>query len=163
MRPCRLRYISNAEAERSTAAHWIASKGVPTSSAERSRRKYFTSRMREVLSARSSMRPRREKCHASPLRHRGVGDAVEQVAGLPDGCRKKSCGFVQAAGRLRGGFDDQVKPVQLQPHLRGDDLADAAGVFPRGTQAGKNRVRVLAVEREELDDVFLRGCLVALG
>ena len=66
MRPWRLRYISKAEAERSTAAHWMSSKGVPTSSAEWSSRKYFTSRMREVLSARSSIRPSRLKCHASP-------------------------------------------------------------------------------------------------
>ena len=65
MRPWRLRYISNALAERSTAAHWMSSTGVPTSCADGSRRKYFTSRMRDVLSARSSMRPRRQKCQPS--------------------------------------------------------------------------------------------------
>ncbi len=65
MRPWRLRYISNALAERSTAAHWMSSTVVPTSAAVGSRRKYFTSRMRDVLSARSSMRPSRQKCQAS--------------------------------------------------------------------------------------------------
>ena len=65
MRPWRLRYISNALAERSTAAHWMSSEVVPTSAAVGSRRKYFTSRMREVLSARSSMRPSRQKCQPS--------------------------------------------------------------------------------------------------
>ena len=46
--------------------------------------KYFTSRMREVLSARSSCRPRRAKCHASLWRHGGVGDALEHVAAQAD-------------------------------------------------------------------------------
>ncbi len=65
IRPWHFRYISNALAERSTAAHWMSSDVVPTSSALGSRRKYFTSRMREVLSARSSMRPSRQKCQLS--------------------------------------------------------------------------------------------------
>ena len=62
MAPWRLRYISSALAERSSAAHCdsscVAVAGVS--------RNDFTSRMRVAVSARSSSRPRRPKCHASP-------------------------------------------------------------------------------------------------
>ena len=66
MRPYFLRYISRALALLSSAAHWMVSRGVPTSAALGNSRKYFTSRIRDVLSARSSERPRRRKCQASP-------------------------------------------------------------------------------------------------
>ena len=60
------RYISSALAERNSADHWTTSSVVPTSLACGRRMKYFTSTIREVLSARSSSRPRRAKCQASP-------------------------------------------------------------------------------------------------
>ena len=82
MRPWRLRYISNALAERSTAAHWMSSNVVPTSSTVGSRRKYFTSRMRDVLSARSSMPSEPAEVPGLVVGHRRVGDAREQ-AGWP--------------------------------------------------------------------------------
>ena len=43
----------------------MSSDVVPTSAAVGSRRKYFTSRMRDVLSARSSMHPSWQKCQLS--------------------------------------------------------------------------------------------------
>src|SRR5580765_675207 len=43
----------------------MSSEVVPTSATVGRSRKYFTSRIREVLSARSSIRPRRQKYHAS--------------------------------------------------------------------------------------------------
>ena len=57
----------------------------------------------------------------------------------------------------RGGGDGQIKFVQLQPHVGGDDLADGAGVFPGGTNAREDGVRILRVERQEVNDVLLRG------
>ncbi len=65
MRPYLFRYISKPLTDLSTADQWMSSYGVPMSNADGSSMKYFTSRMRDVLSARSSIRPRRMKCHAS--------------------------------------------------------------------------------------------------
>ncbi len=44
----------------------MISNGVPTSATVGSNMKYLTSRMREVLSARSSRRPSLAKCQPSP-------------------------------------------------------------------------------------------------
>jgi hypothetical protein len=93
----RLRYILKAEAERSTAAHWRPSKGVPTSSVERSRRKYFTSRMREVLSARSLIRPSLAKCQASPCAIAASLTPVKRWLACFT-ASKKPCGFSRSPG-----------------------------------------------------------------
>ena len=81
IRPCRWRYISSALADRNSADHWMSSSGVPTSASLGSRMKYFTSRMRDVLSARSSSRPKLAEVPGLAVRHRGVGDAQELLAG----------------------------------------------------------------------------------
>ena len=66
MRPCCLQYISRALADFNSADHWMISNGVPTSATVGSSMKYFTSRMRDVLSARSRRRPSLAKCQPSP-------------------------------------------------------------------------------------------------
>ena len=152
MRPWRFRYISNALAERSTAAHWMSSNVVPTSAAVGSRRKYFTSRMRDVLSARSSMRPSRQKCQLSSwVIVASVTPANRWPAILTDAEQILRVG--PAAGVGGGRIHHQVELVELLPHLRRDDLAHRAGVLAGGPQAGEDRVGVLRIEGEELDDV----------
>ena len=53
MRPCWRRYSMMQSVDWSSADHWMMSIGVPTAAVSGSRMKYFTSRIREVLSARS--------------------------------------------------------------------------------------------------------------
>ena len=153
MRPWRFRYISNALAERSTAAHWMSSEVVPTSRRGRQQEKYFTSRMREVLSARSSMRPSRQKCQASLCVMVASVTPGEQVAGVR-APSESSCGSADARAWPRPRSDHQVELVDLLPHLRRDDLAHRPRVLARRAQAGEDRVRILRVEGEELDDVL---------
>ena len=67
--------------------------------------------------------------------------------------------LVRVASRLaacRRRLHHQVELVELLPHLGRDDLAHGAGVLAGGAQAGEDRIRVLRVERQELDDVALR-------
>ncbi len=61
-----LQYGEKALADFNTAVHWMLSTGVLTRSACGRSMKYFTSRIREVLSARSSIMPMRAKFQASP-------------------------------------------------------------------------------------------------
>src|SRR5690606_40724131 len=49
-----------------SAPHWTTSRVEPDWAERGARTKYLTSRMRDVLSARSSMRPSSRKCHGSP-------------------------------------------------------------------------------------------------
>src|SRR5260370_27782266 len=61
-------------------------------------------------------------------------------------------------GGVRGGrVHHQVELVELLPHLRRDDLAHGAGVLSGAPQAGADRVDVLLIESQELDDVALGG------
>ncbi len=132
----------------------MSSDVVPTSDALGSRRKYFTSRIREVLSARSSMRPSRQKCQLSLCVIVESVTPVEQVAGHPD--RREQILRVGPVFGVRG-IHHQVELVELLPHLRRDDLAHGAGVLARGAQTGPDRVGALVIEGEELDDVALGG------
>ena len=161
IRPCRWRYISSALAERSRASHWMSSNGVPTSASLGSRMKYFTSRIREVLSARSSIRPSWQKCQASPC--------VIVASVTPRNCWPETLTLLEEVVRIvehvferAAVADHQVELVDVLPHLGRDDLADAAGVFAGRPQAGQDRIRVLGVEREKLDDAFLGGRADAL-
>ena len=131
----------------------MSSDVVPTSAAVGSRRKYFTSRMRDVLSARSSMRPSWQKCQLSLW---VIVASVTPVNRWPDLLidRNRSCGSVRLP--VCRGIHPQVELVELLPHLRRDDLAHRAGVLARRPQAGADRVDVLLIEGEELDDVLLR-------
>ena len=63
-----------------------------------------------------------------------------------------------AAGRI---VDREIKLVQLQPHLRRDDFANGARIFPSRSNAGKNRIRVLRIETQKLNHVLLRRFAVA--
>ena len=92
------------------------------------------------------------------VRHRGVGRADQQVAGPLD-LREE----LVVAGRARPHrvADQQVEPVELLPHVGRDDLAGRAGVFAGARQAGEDRVGVLLVERQKLQDVLARGLAVA--
>jgi hypothetical protein len=65
--------------------------------------------------------------------------------------------LIQPAGIPRGRVDHQVQAVQLEPHLGGNDLADAPGILARGAQAGEDGVGILGVESEEFDNVALGG------
>ncbi len=130
---------------------------VPTSAAVGSSRKYFTSRMREVLSARSSWRPSRQKCQPSLCVIVASVTPANDVARHLHGRRRDRCGSLRLSASNCRRVDHQVELVQLLPHLRGDDLADRPRVLARRAQAGENRVRVLRIEGEELDDALLRG------
>jgi len=65
MRPNRLRYMCRAPVDSSSADHCTTSSAEPTRLESGSSVKYFTSRMREVLSARSKSVPSCENCHDS--------------------------------------------------------------------------------------------------
>src|ERR1044072_5708347 len=100
--------------------------------------------MREVLSARSINRPICEKCHASPC------DIVAIV--MPSSkwldhftCLKKLYDESKDRARGLGRQDHQEELVDFFPHRRGDHFTDSAGVFPRGAEAGNDRVRIAVV------------------
>src|ERR1700694_3300652 len=92
--------------------------------------------------------------------HGGVGHAGKLMARHLHG-RKQLMRLPQAAG-VRRGIDQQIKFVELFPHCRGDDLANRARVLPGGADAGPDRIDVVRIEREKLDDALLRGRPVAL-
>ena len=115
---------------------------VPTSATVGSRRKYFTSRMRDVLSARSSMRPSRQKCQPSLwVIVASVTPAKSWLAILTDANRLLRVAQALPRARGSGGIDHQVELVELLPHLRRDDLAHRAGVLA-GRRAGTSRIEL---------------------
>ena len=155
-RLCCLRYISRALTLRRTLDHWRSSRTAFFSRAVGARAKYFTSRMREVLSARSRKRPRAAKCQPSLRGERGAGDAFEEVARLTEFLEE----LHEAAGEAaveRLFHHAVVEGVELFPHFRRDRFADAAGVFAGPLQAGDDRAGIARIEGQELDDVVLRG------
>ena len=96
------------------------------------------------------------------MRHGGIGDAGEEVAREFDFGEKGGRRFeaLLAAG---GIVDHEIKLVQLKPHFRRNNFPDRPGVFTRGTQAGDDGVRIVAVEGQKLDDVVLRGLAAAFS
>ena len=88
------------------------------------------------------------------VRHRGVGDAQELLAGNVHPLEKR-VRIVEHFVERAAVADHQVELVDVLPHLGGNDLAHAAGVLAGRPQAGQNRIRILGVERQELDDAFL--------
>ena len=133
--------------------------------------KYFMSRMRVVLSARSRNRPRRPKCHASPC------DIVasitpSNVCPASFTCVKKSCGAsISVEVAERGAAHHQVEAVHLHPHLGRDHLAHRPRVLAGAVRAAEDRARVVGVERQEADhvlaaelaEVLVEGLAVAGG
>ena len=108
---------------------------------------------------------------AFAVAHGGVADALKLVNPLHD--------LLQEFGGLIGAVDSrlrvhvrpdlrprdlQIKAVQPVPLLGGDLLADVAGVFPRGDDAGEDRPFQPGIEREPLGEfVGIVGPLYFLG
>ena len=156
MRPCRLRYISNALAERSTAAHWMSSTGVPTSCDGRQQEEVLhVEDARGLVGALEHAARAGRSASASPcVIVASVTPANSWLAMLDR--REQLLRVGQPLAVCGGVVHHQVELVELLPHLRRDDLAHRAGVLARRAQARDDRVRVLRVERQELDDVLLR-------
>ena len=95
------------------------------------------------------------------VRHRRVGDAGELVARHFDD-REQMLGVAEAVGIEGRRVDHQVELVQLLPHLRRDHLADRARVLAGGAETGSNRVGVVGIVREELNDALLGGGAIAV-
>ena len=131
----RLRYISNALAERSTAAHWMSSNGVPTSSTRRQQHEVL-----HVEDARGLVGPLEQPAQpaevpASPCDIvASVMPANRWLASLT--AAKNSCGSLSSPPAARPSHDHQVELVQLLPHLRRDDLAHRCG-RSRARRAGR--------------------------
>ena len=87
------------------------------------------------------------------VRHRRVGDPLELLAGEPN-LLVKLVRVVECRPKAARVLEHQVEAVDVLPHLRRDDLAHAAGVFAGRGQAGEDRVRIVAVERQKADHVF---------
>ena len=85
-----------------------------------------------------------------PVRHGGVGDAGDQLAG-PLHLVEEFTGIARlaAAGRLPPRHE--VALVDFLPHRRADHVADRAGILPGRLQAAVDRVGVLLVVGEEFD------------
>ena len=96
------------------------------------------------------------------MRHGGVGHPGEKVAVKFD-LAEKVVGRFEAFAAAGGVVHSQVKLIQPKPHLGRDDFPDGPGVLPRSTQAGDDRVGIVAVEGEKLNDILLRGLAVAFG
>ena len=119
----------------------------------------LASRMRVVMSARSRYLPTWMKSQSSPwVMVPSVMPWKRCEAFLT--CGEKFVGAL-ALDLFQGlAFHPEVGAVDLLPHFERNLLAHVPGVFARGGDAVDDRVRVLGVEGEEVDDVLAAGHLV---
>src|SRR5262245_12737917 len=94
------------------------------------------------------------------VRHGGVIDSQEELTGRHN-LREQIVWCLEGMLGSPRRIDQQVKLVQLLPHLERDGLSHRSRVLARSAQARNDRVWIGHIKREEINRVFARCLAVA--